>query len=120
MLCSYSGLPKAIANKRSSVKRVDQVAQATTFYALLDSAIPMLRHLGPHLACDPVLLVKVNRLAKAFMEKVCIYVYCNIKIGLHVLGANISANHITMCFNPSLFYRFVTQSTVQHLKITEI
>jgi len=66
----FSGLPKAVLNKRQPVTTVPHVKQAKSFTDLVELAFPMLRQLGPHLACDQVLLVKVNRLARSFMEKV--------------------------------------------------
>ena len=66
----YSGLSKVIVSKHKISKKIENVTQANTFAALLDLAFPMLRHLGPHLAYDPILMVKINRLAKVFMEKV--------------------------------------------------
>jgi len=68
--CRFSGLPKVVLNKRQPVSSVPHVKQAKTYADLADVAFPMLRQLGPHLACDQVLLVKVNRLARSFMEKV--------------------------------------------------
>jgi len=69
--CRYSGLPKVVLNKRQPVTSVPHVKQAKTYVDLIEVAFPMLRQLGPHLARDQVLLVKVNRLARSFMEKVC-------------------------------------------------
>jgi len=63
-------MPKVVLNKRRAVSAVPHVKQAKTFTDLSETAFPMLRQLGPHLACDQVLLVKVNRLARSFMEKV--------------------------------------------------
>jgi len=68
--CRFSGLPKVVLNKRAPVSSVPHVKQARTYIDLVELAFPMLRQLGPHLACDQVLLVKVNRLARSFMEKV--------------------------------------------------
>ena len=59
--------------RRHSVKTLDDLAkvkQVTTFEELRVSVVPVLRHLGPHLSCDVVLMVKLNRLARAFMHKV--------------------------------------------------
>ena len=69
-LCSYSGLPKIVLNKRRPVSSIPHVKQAKTYVDLAEVAFPLLRQLGPHLACDQVLLIKVNRLARSFMEKV--------------------------------------------------
>jgi len=63
-------MPKVVLNKRRPVSTVPHVKQARSFVDLAEVAFPMLRQLGPHLACDQVLLVKVNRLARSFMEKV--------------------------------------------------
>ena len=68
--CRFSGLPKVILNKQRTVSSVPHVKQAKTYVDLVEVAFPMLCQLGPHLACDQVLLVKVNRLARSFMEKV--------------------------------------------------
>jgi len=69
-MCRFSGLPQAVLNKRRRVSNIPHVKQAKTYLDLAEVAIPMLRQLGPHLACDQVLFVKVNRLARSFIEKV--------------------------------------------------
>ena len=78
MFCCYShsGLPKIMLQKRPpiTVPAPQNVTQATCFKDLPDYAFPMLRHLGCNLASNQRLLVKVNRLAKSFMEKVCLLV----------------------------------------------
>jgi len=71
--CRFSGLPKVILNKQRPVSSVPHVKQAKTYVDLVEVAFPMLCQLGPHLACDQVLLVKVNRLARSFMEKVWLF-----------------------------------------------
>lgn len=64
----HSGLPDIVTRKRFKPTSFGAtISQAAVFEDLPLLVFPLLRELGPHLVCDPVLLVKMNRLAKAFM-----------------------------------------------------
>ena len=71
-LFRYSGLPKAMVDRRpvATIMTPSRISQATAFADLPTLVFPLLRQLGPSLTCNPVLVVKVNRLAKAFLEQV--------------------------------------------------
>lgn len=64
----HSGLPSIVTQKRFQPTAFGAtINQAAVFEDLPLLVFPLLRELGPHLVCDPILLVKMNRLAKAFM-----------------------------------------------------
>ncbi|ELU01720.1 hypothetical protein CAPTEDRAFT_223841 [Capitella teleta] len=65
------GLPKVLLKRRHLPKMRDpaKVKQATSFPEFCRTVVPVIRQLGPHLSCDPQLLIKINRLAKTLMNK---------------------------------------------------
>ncbi|KAH3839564.1 hypothetical protein DPMN_112996, partial [Dreissena polymorpha] len=66
----YSGLTTKLASKW---KKPDEmgcaVPRASTYKELNTLVFPMVTYLGPYIACDPVLLVKLIRLGKEYMNK---------------------------------------------------
>ena len=56
--------------KSRTVSELKRQRQVKNFVELSQDVFPMLRYLGPHLSCDPVLMGKLLRMAKAFMVKV--------------------------------------------------
>lgn len=64
----FCGLPSAISQRRVKPSSFSSgTAQAFAFQDLPTLVFPLLLELGPHLVCDTILLVKVNRIAKAYM-----------------------------------------------------
>ncbi|KAI8799110.1 THO complex subunit 2, partial [Biomphalaria glabrata] len=63
------GLASVLAKRR--VKKVESCdcPLAYTYHQLYHLAMPMLYYLGPYASRDPILMVKIMRLAKAFMSK---------------------------------------------------
>ena len=60
------------------------VAQATSWTELVQRAFPLVYCLGPYLACNTVLMGKLVRLAKSFIEKVRrLYLYIHTHTHTH-------------------------------------
>lgn len=53
----------------------ESVPRASTFAEMNSLVFPMVAYLGPYAACDPVLLVKLIRLGKTYMNKVSCDLY---------------------------------------------
>ena len=67
-----TGLNPLLARKRKCQdKSPADCAQAHTFHQVHQLAMPVLSVLGPYAFRDPVLMVKLVRLAKTFVTKVC-------------------------------------------------
>ena len=67
--CRYS--PKAGLGRKYD--EISGCARCHQFTDLPSTVFPMLCHLGPHLYLDPVLMIKIIRICKAFMKEVCTY-----------------------------------------------
>ncbi|KAH9492652.1 THO complex subunit 2 [Bulinus truncatus] len=65
----YTGLASLLAKRRSRIVSTCDCSQAFTYQQLYHLAMPMLYYLGPYASRDPVLMVKIMRLAKTFMSK---------------------------------------------------
>ena len=70
--CSHSGLPEVLLKRRAPPRVAGALALGTldTFEQLPEYVFTVLRYLGPSLSCDTLLMGKLLRLGKAFMEKV--------------------------------------------------
>ncbi|XP_012937232.1 THO complex subunit 2 [Aplysia californica] len=65
-----TGLTATLAKKRDKREQGQcECSRAHSFKEVFHSALPMLSYLGPHAASDPILMVKIIRLAKTFMNK---------------------------------------------------
>ncbi|KAL8617110.1 hypothetical protein ACOMHN_014280 [Nucella lapillus] len=69
MYHKYTGLSSALTKRRPVPAKRSGVESLTTFADLSRVAFPMVLYLGPHIATDPPLLVKLIRIGKAFMNK---------------------------------------------------
>ena len=69
MMTRYTGLSTALT-KRRPLPPKRPGPQLTTFADLSRVAFPMVLYLGPHIATDPPLLVKLIRIGKAYLNKV--------------------------------------------------
>ncbi|BFZ15044.1 hypothetical protein BsWGS_18083 [Bradybaena similaris] len=65
----HIGLNPLLSKKRVRYERKGDFVQAQTFKQLFQLAMPMMSYLGPYASRDPVLMVKITRLAKTFMSK---------------------------------------------------
>ncbi|XP_074649653.1 THO complex subunit 2-like isoform X2 [Tubulanus polymorphus] len=66
----HNGLPKALTQKTHSQQLPpSKIPQAETYHDLATKVYPILYHLGPHLSCDPILMVKVMRICRQFLSK---------------------------------------------------
>ena len=61
---------KIVAKWVKPGKLGSEVQLATTFKEVYTLVYPMVTYLGPYAACDPVLLAKLIRLGKFYMNKV--------------------------------------------------
>ena len=66
----YTGLSSALTKRRPVPAKRAGVEPLTSFADLNRVAFPMVLYLGPHIATDPPLLVKLIRIGKAYMNKV--------------------------------------------------
>lgn len=69
-LARYTGLSTALTKRRPVPAKRAGVEPLTSFADLSRVAFPMVLYLGPHIATDPPLLVKLIRIGKAYMNKV--------------------------------------------------
>ncbi|XP_076446186.1 THO complex subunit 2-like [Babylonia areolata] len=69
MYHKYTGLSSALTKRRPVPAKRPGMDSLTTFADLNRMAFPMVLYLGPHIATDPPLLVKLIRIGKAFMNK---------------------------------------------------
>ncbi|KAK7097709.1 THO complex subunit 2-like isoform X2 [Littorina saxatilis] len=69
MYSKYTGLSSALTKRRPVPVKRPGVEVLTTFADLSRVAFPMVLYLGPHIATDPPLLVKLIRIGRAFMNK---------------------------------------------------
>jgi len=71
---SHSGLPTKLVSKvRSQTSLGRSVVRASSYREVNSLVFPMVAYLGPYIACDPILLVKLTRLGKHYMTKVVSY-----------------------------------------------
>ncbi|XP_025088766.1 THO complex subunit 2-like isoform X1 [Pomacea canaliculata] len=69
LYAKYTGLTSALTKRRPIPVRRAEIESVTTFSGLHRVVFPMVLYLGPHIAADPALLVKLIRLGKAYMVK---------------------------------------------------
>ena len=60
--------PKASLGRKYD--EIEGCKRCVQFTDLPDALFPLLYHLGPHLYSDPVLMMKIIRIGKAFMKEV--------------------------------------------------
>lgn len=70
ILFRHSGLSKLLTKRRTCHNDLQGVMQVQTYQEFASDVVPKLCAMGPHLACDTVLLGKLVRLAKTFVSQV--------------------------------------------------
>ena len=70
-LFRYNGLPESVCIAQQKKRQAALLhPPVSTFQELQSVVFPMVGYLGAHLSCDAVLLVKMVRLGRAFMQQV--------------------------------------------------